>query len=511
MSINHFDSLEQLAAKYMIKHPNLFVSIPNQSDYLFSCAKIAYSFKCSPYDALALSIDNNQSFFFNLLLNHRIEEIDINSQDENGNTLLIYAAMYNNKNILNQLIRVKADVNIRNSDRNTALNFAALGGDIEIVEALVKAGSEINVKNKYGATALLLAKKKSHTKIVKYLIENRGNADFFEDCLLAKQKVPLEIWRIFSDEKGKLDDYHQMMIDASKQQKPNEEFKKQFNILTYEKQKVLYNIAYEWNNPFLFELSDTVIEPEKYSINFIWLQKEEQLPEQLYLFTNHEKMGFDKAFIEPISQWVKLNPNTTINIWYDEQNTSSESFEKTHNELLKKLENDGIIKNSKIQFRKIEDIHLIENYKYKFSIDFNVYFRVDLARAIILDMLIQTKEVEYAVYADLDMKPLSNRDLFDKRTVELLKEGIVMAKSLKQEYENGFQIISGMNPKFLDLHKKIIIDENLDSKAETYSESVYLTYKKLFDIIYPQDGFKPIPTKAVELPPSHFSEKCIIS
>lgn len=61
---------------------------------------------------------------------------DVNTQDKDGWTALMYAVRYGRQDIANALLQTGADVNVRNKDGKTALDLAeknVLGIDGEIV------------------------------------------------------------------------------------------------------------------------------------------------------------------------------------------------------------------------------------------------------------------------------------------------------------------------------------------------------------------------------------------
>ena len=81
---------------------------------------------------------------------------DVNEQDENGNTALMYAVKYNNLSVVEALIKEGADVNVRNETGNTPLMYAAEYENSEAFDILIKAGADVNVRNKAGKTAQMI-------------------------------------------------------------------------------------------------------------------------------------------------------------------------------------------------------------------------------------------------------------------------------------------------------------------------------------------------------------------
>ena len=122
-----------------------------------------------------------------------------------------------------------------------------------------------------------------------------------------------------------------------------------------------------------------------------------------------------------------------------------------------------------------------------------VYFRVDLLRAIAADHILRNKENQFFVYGDIDMKPLSANELFDKRTVTFLNDfGFVMAKGGHLGFENGFQILNGNNLKFMDSHRKVIINLSIEMALERpgaiKEQQIYDTYPAMITHFLDVDG-----------------------
>jgi ankyrin repeat protein len=97
-------------------------------------------------------------------------EVDINVKDENGDSILMIASLYNHLEIAELLIKMGANVNIKDGD--AALMKATRNNRLYLVNLLIKAGAYINIKNKNSFTALLLAKAYYYKNIIDLLIKN---------------------------------------------------------------------------------------------------------------------------------------------------------------------------------------------------------------------------------------------------------------------------------------------------------------------------------------------------
>lgn len=159
------------------------------------------------------------------------------------------------------------------------------------------------------------------------------------------------------------------------------------------------------------------INAKKYSINFMWINKSLK-PEQEYIYPKND---LSNPFLQPIYNWAAKNPKANINIWFDCELTTKNAINKT---------NDLISTTQKIRLRDVRTIPIVKENLEVFSEKTPVYFRVDLLRVIaMLQILTQTNECEYAVYADLDMKSITKKEIFTENTKGLLKyDGIVLAQ-----------------------------------------------------------------------------------
>eukprot|EP00434_Breviolum_minutum_P032768 symbB.v1.2.028979.t1/scaffold2981.1/size65978/4 len=144
-------------------------------------------------DPLILAAKNGDKWTVGELIDAKA---DVNVQDENGYTALMWAIINFNADlhlkgrsfdrlslnwgvkttdlyrteIVKELINAKADLNLKDKNGDTALMWAAKKGHREIVKELISAKADLNLKDKDGNTALILAAKKGHTGIVRELL-----------------------------------------------------------------------------------------------------------------------------------------------------------------------------------------------------------------------------------------------------------------------------------------------------------------------------------------------------
>jgi ankyrin repeat protein len=80
------------------------------------------------------------------------------------------AAWINDIERISQILSLGININVQDEYGNTALLYAAALLNQEAVELLIKRGADINIGNTWGMNALEYAKKRNHKKIKKLLI-----------------------------------------------------------------------------------------------------------------------------------------------------------------------------------------------------------------------------------------------------------------------------------------------------------------------------------------------------
>ena len=125
--------------------------------------------------------------------------VDPNSQDGDGVTALMHAAMKGSDDVAGLLLKYGANVNLKDSNGATALDLAreqgkdrvaalltayekdkgsdalleaARSGRLDVVTSLVLSGVNLNVTDEDGNTPLILAAEMGHLEIVTLLLEN---------------------------------------------------------------------------------------------------------------------------------------------------------------------------------------------------------------------------------------------------------------------------------------------------------------------------------------------------
>ncbi|MEI0604574.1 ankyrin repeat domain-containing protein [Brachyspira alvinipulli] len=79
------------------------------------------------------------------------------------------AAIFGDEDVIEKILKKNININIQDDVGNTALILACMEGHIEVVKLLVKANADKSIVNKYGNNALFYAKKKNYPDIVKLI------------------------------------------------------------------------------------------------------------------------------------------------------------------------------------------------------------------------------------------------------------------------------------------------------------------------------------------------------
>lgn len=100
------------------------------------------------------------------------EGIDVNLQDDHGDTALSTAVGEQSLEMVQLLLEAGADVNLLDKDQDTALTVAAYYGHLEILEALLATG-QVNMatQNVLGYDAVMMAAWQNHGEAVRVLAE----------------------------------------------------------------------------------------------------------------------------------------------------------------------------------------------------------------------------------------------------------------------------------------------------------------------------------------------------
>ena len=122
---------------------------------------------------------NNLKIFAQIILNQN--NIDLNNLNipytDSRLPIIIHAATLNNKAIIEFLIKNGANINIQDAEGKTSLMWTSCNNNIETVKLLIENGADLNKQDNNGKTALMWAILENNSKIVKFLIESNAKLD----------------------------------------------------------------------------------------------------------------------------------------------------------------------------------------------------------------------------------------------------------------------------------------------------------------------------------------------
>jgi ankyrin repeat protein len=132
---------------------------------------------------MAKSSSKEKSWFKKILfknpffISDKKVDIDVDSQNQFGNTKLMYAVANNNATEYKALIEENnADVDVQNPEGQSALIISAANGNFEATEYLVSKNADLNLQDSDGRTALMAACVNGNIKIVRYLAKKANLA-----------------------------------------------------------------------------------------------------------------------------------------------------------------------------------------------------------------------------------------------------------------------------------------------------------------------------------------------
>ena len=112
----------------------------------------------------------------------------MNARDNDGWTALAYASSFGNSSIvpvMNTLIDNGAYINSQDNEGNTplmySLEYRSIGGDMTVFLLLLEKGADINLKTHHGTTLLMIASRAGLTGLVNILIDKGADVNAKDD------------------------------------------------------------------------------------------------------------------------------------------------------------------------------------------------------------------------------------------------------------------------------------------------------------------------------------------
>jgi len=109
------------------------------------------------------------------------EDDDLNDEDENGNSPLIFAVLNGKLDMVRTLVDQGSFVNHQNHNGETSLYWASSLGHEQIVDLLIENGSNLNVCNLDGVSPTHVAAANGHCNILARLIRNGAYVNSQDD------------------------------------------------------------------------------------------------------------------------------------------------------------------------------------------------------------------------------------------------------------------------------------------------------------------------------------------
>lgn len=272
-----------------------------------------------------------------------------------------------------------------------------------------------------------------------------------------------------------------------------------------EKMAACYDLAFRINHPYIYPLAQKPVLASDYSLNFLWVNEYPQNrnqdnaqnifsdgsdvsenaecikdPQELRKLEKGEQSlenwdQIKKSFMYRISKWADAHSHsdTQINLWYDSALVTQKAQQKT-------FEMIAAISQSRSVPIKLRDIRQLPTLKGEIEHSFHpgapLYYRVDLAKALIADHVMRKSDIategmtlemkedakpKYGIISDKDVEPMTREQIFDQRTLDFLSShGYVFNRvSLVSNFENSFSIFNKEKAGLQSLHYETIIEK----------------------------------------------------
>jgi len=112
---------------------------------------------------------------------HIDEDDDLNEEDENGNSSLIFAVISGREDLVRSLVDQGAFVNHQNHIGETALFWGASQGLEKIVDFLIENGANLNISTLDGVSPIHMAATNGHLRVLEKLVRNGAYVNFQDE------------------------------------------------------------------------------------------------------------------------------------------------------------------------------------------------------------------------------------------------------------------------------------------------------------------------------------------
>ena len=100
------------------------------------------------------------------------EGTDVNAQQSDGSSALLYAIHQRDEELVRALLSAGADANHMNAYGASTMGEAAMAGNVEILRLLLAQGADANLTNPEGETALMVVARAGNTEAARLLLEH---------------------------------------------------------------------------------------------------------------------------------------------------------------------------------------------------------------------------------------------------------------------------------------------------------------------------------------------------
>ena len=132
------------------------------------------------------------------LLKEYLETGDINVINERGMSLLHYAIVFNNSEVLNLLLDNYINVNIQDKHGETAAHYCVINNRMGFLKTLIRHNCDLNIKNEDGQNALYKACVLGRDQMISLFLETMEfdlNDVDSNNLMIALLEDDLEFWR----------------------------------------------------------------------------------------------------------------------------------------------------------------------------------------------------------------------------------------------------------------------------------------------------------------------------
>jgi|GEM_PF-1820952 len=235
-------------------------------------------------------------------------------------------------------------------------------------------------------------------------------------------------------------------------------------VLNDEQANELIDFAYVNENPILFRKAKSVIATDNYSLNFLWIHAKKLAGSGHLMGSNDEQL--QKHVIGPLSDWREKQPLAKINFWYDGDLVSESAIEST-----KMVCETRGLRILNLQFRNIREIPLITGNTNLFAEQIPIYFRVDLAKAMISDHVMRYDHVSYPVQIDSDVIGITKGQLFDQKVSHYLSQlGYIFGVALTVEENSFIMFNDNQSTNILEAHLNAVILPSISAANKLLNE-----------------------------------------